>query len=191
METQTMDKLLKRYCGALEWALVVLLAVMVALVFGNVVMRYAFNSGITISEEMSRWAFVWLTFLGAIVALRERAHLGSDMLVGRLGPLGKRVCLGLAQLLMLWMTWLMASGAWAQTQINWDVEAPVSGASVAWFYSAGVVFAASTGVILLREFWRTVTGQLSEADLVQVQESEDLAQIDELHLNQSQTFKKH
>ncbi|NDY93946.1 TRAP transporter small permease, partial [Ideonella sp. TBM-1] len=42
-----MDKLLKRYCQALEWALVGLLAVMVVLVFGNVVLRYAFNSGIT------------------------------------------------------------------------------------------------------------------------------------------------
>ncbi|NDY93052.1 TRAP transporter small permease, partial [Ideonella livida] len=60
-----MDKLLKRYCQALEWALVGLLAVMVVLVFGNVVLRYAFNSGITVSEELSRWAFVWLTFLGA------------------------------------------------------------------------------------------------------------------------------
>ena len=36
------------------------LAVMVVLVFGNVVLRYGFNSGIAFSEEMSRWAFVWL-----------------------------------------------------------------------------------------------------------------------------------
>jgi len=57
---------------------------MVVLVFTNVVMRYAFNSGITISEELSRWLFVWMTFMGAIVALRERAHLGTDTLVSRL-----------------------------------------------------------------------------------------------------------
>ena len=54
---------------------------MVVLVFGNVVLRYGFNSGITVSEELSRWLFVWLTFLGAIVALREHGHLGTDMLV--------------------------------------------------------------------------------------------------------------
>lgn len=46
---------------------------MVVMVFGNVVLRYAFNSGIAISEEVSRWLFVWITFLGAIVAVRERA----------------------------------------------------------------------------------------------------------------------
>ena len=51
---------------------------MVVLVFGNVVLRYGFNSGITVSEELSRWLLVWLTFLGAIVAVREHAHLGVD-----------------------------------------------------------------------------------------------------------------
>jgi TRAP-type C4-dicarboxylate transport system permease small subunit len=186
-----MNKLLDGYCRVLEWMLVLMLGLMVVLVFGNVVARYAFNSGITVSEEVSRWLFVWLTFLGAVVAVREHAHLGSDMLVSRLGPTGKKVCLAVGQVLMLFATWLLLSGSWSQAVINLDVEAPVTGASVAIFYAAGVVFAVSTGAMLLRDLWRTVSGQLSEAELVQVQESEDLAQLDELHLNQSQTFKKH
>ncbi|NDY93911.1 TRAP transporter small permease, partial [Ideonella livida] len=57
------DKLLTRGAWLIEQLMVGLLAVMVVLVFGNVVLRYAFNSGITVSEELSRWAFVWLTFL--------------------------------------------------------------------------------------------------------------------------------
>ncbi len=65
---------------------------MVVLVFGNVVLRYVFNSGIPISEELSRWLLVWLTFLGAIVALRQHAHLGVDTLVRALPPLGKQIC---------------------------------------------------------------------------------------------------
>lgn len=185
-----MNKILTLYCRALEWLLVLMLALMVVLVFGNVVMRYAFNSGITESEELSRWLFVWLTFLGAVVAVRERAHLGSDMLTSRLGPLGKRLCLGTGQALMLWVTWLLLRGAWQQAEINWEVEAPVTGASTAIFYASGVVFAVSTGVMLLQDLWRTLTGPLSEQELVMVQESEDLAQVDELHLDRSQTFKK-
>jgi TRAP-type transport system small permease protein len=61
---------------------------MVVLVFGNVVLRYGFNLGITVSEEISRWLFVWLTFLGAIVAMREHGHLGVDTLVKRLPASG-------------------------------------------------------------------------------------------------------
>ena len=186
-----MNKLLDHYCRALEWLLVILLALMVLLVFGNVVMRYAFNSGITVSEEVSRWLFVWLTFLGAVVAVHERGHLGSDMLVSRLGPTGKKVCLGLGHLLMIYGTWLLLSGSWTQARINLDVEAPVTGAPVAIFYAAGVVFALSVLPMLLLDLWRVLSGQLRDDELVMVQESEDLAQIDELHLDRSATFKKH
>ena len=179
-----------RYCRLLEWAIVGLLAVMVVLVFGNVVLRYAANSGITVSEELSRWLFVWMTFLGAIVAIKEHAHLGTDMLVGRLGPKGKRICLITGQALMLYTTWLLFSGSLAQARINWDVEAPVTGLSVAIFYSSGIVFAVSAGVLLLREMWRTVSGDLRDDERVMVQESEDLAQVNALHLDSSGTYKK-
>jgi TRAP-type C4-dicarboxylate transport system permease small subunit len=158
---------------------------MVVLVFGNVVLRYAFNSGITVSEELSRWLFVWMTFLGAIVALKEHGHLGTDMLVSRLPAWGKRLCLVVAQLLMLWATWLLFSGGLAQAKINLEVEAPVSGASVAIFYAAGVVFAVSAGVLLLRELWRTVSGRMKDSELVMVQESEDLAAVQALHIDQT------
>jgi TRAP-type C4-dicarboxylate transport system permease small subunit len=173
-----MTALIDRYCKALEWLIALLLAIMVLLVFGNVVLRYVANSGITVSEELSRWLFVWMTFLGAIVALKEHGHLGTDMLVSRLGPKGKRFCLVLAQGLMLYATWLIFSGSLAQAKINWDVEAPVSGLSVAIFYASGIVFAVSTGVLLLRELWRTLTGQLRDDELVMVQESEDLAALE-------------
>ena len=133
------------YCRVLEVLIALALAIMVVLVFGNVVLRYAFNSGITVSEEVSRWLFVWLTFLGAIVALKEHGHLGSDMLVSRLPTGGKKICLVVGHLLMLYITWLLFSGSLAQAQINWDVEAPVTGASVAIFYSAGIVFSVSAG----------------------------------------------
>jgi TRAP-type C4-dicarboxylate transport system permease small subunit len=186
-----MTTLVDRYCRAIEWLLVALLALMVILVFGNVVMRYALNSGITVSEEVSRWLFVWMTFLGAIVALKEHGHLGTDMLTSRLGFAGKKVCAIAAQVLMLYATWLLFAGSLAQARINWDVEAPVTGASVAIFYGSGIVFAVSSAVLLLMQLWRTVSGQVSEADLSMSQESEDLAQIGDLHLDRSQTFKKH
>ena len=92
-----LEKLIDGYCQLISYLIAALLALMVVLVFGNVFMRYAFNSGFSISEELSRWLFVWLTFLGAVAALRSNAHLGTDMLVGKLGPLGKKICMGLSR----------------------------------------------------------------------------------------------
>ena len=180
-----MNKAIDATCRLLEWAIVLALALMVLLVFGNVVLRYVLNSGITESEELSRWLFVWMTFLGAVVALKEHGHLGTDMLVSRLGPTGKRACLLLGHLLMLWATWLLLSGSWAQVQINWDVQAPVTGASVAFFYGAGVVFAVLSGVLLLRDTLRILRGQLRDDELVMVQESEDLAAVHALHIDET------
>ncbi len=185
-----MSKLIAGYCRLLEWTIGIALAAMVVLVFGNVVLRYAFNSGITVSEEVSRWLFVWLTFLGAVVALKEHAHLGTDVLVSRLGVAGKKACLVAGHVMMLYAAWLIFSGSVAPARINWDVEAPVTGASVALFYGAGVVFAVASGVLLLYHLGLTVSGRARDEDLVMVQESEDLAQVDALHLGQQADDKR-
>lgn len=170
-----MNRLIAGYCRLLEIVTVALLALMVVLVFGNVVLRYAFNSGITVTEELSRWMFVWTTFLGGVVALRHHGHLGTEFLVGRLGPRGRKLCLGLGYLLMLFVCWLLFRGALEQTVLNWNVSAPSSGASLAWFYAAGVVFAVSAALILAVELFRLITGRMRDEDLVIIRESEDHA----------------
>ena len=175
-----MKRLLDTYCRALEIVIAVLLAIMVILVFGNVVMRYGFNSGITVSEEVSRWMFVWLTFLGAVIALKEHGHLGSDMLVSKLPPAGRKACLVAGHLLMLYITWLMFSGSLQQARINLDVRAPVTGAPLAIIYAAGIVFAVSAAVILLRDLWLALSGRLSDAELVMIKESEEAGELEEL-----------
>ena len=171
------DRWLGRYTRALDMLSGLCLAIMVVLVFGNVVLRYTANSGITVSEELSRWLFVWLTFMGAVVALREHGHLGTDVLVSRLPAVGKKVCLVLAQVAMLYVSWLLLKGSWAQMVINADTEAPVTGASVGIFYASGVLMGGSAIAILLRDLLRTLFVPLSDNELVMVQESEELAAL--------------
>ena len=173
-----MNRFIEGACRALEAVIALLLAIMVVLVFGNVVLRYAFNSGITVSEEVSRWLFVWMTFLGAIVAMKENGHLGTDMLVGRLPMWGKKLCLVLGQALMIYICWLLLQGSVQQARINLDVQAPVTGASVAIFYGSGVVFAVLVGLLLIHQLWRTLSGQLHESELVMVKESEEQAELE-------------
>jgi TRAP-type transport system small permease protein len=167
------QKLIDSYCKAINYLIAAILAVMVVLVFGNVFMRYAMNSGFTISEELSRWLFVWLTFLGAVVALRENAHLGTDMLVGKLGPTGKRMCMGLSLLLVLYCLWLVFKGSYDQSVVNWDSTSAVMEVSMGWFYASGMAFAVLGAPILVLELWKLVTGQIDDEHLMLIQESED------------------
>ena len=174
-DASLVNAILHRFCKVLEAVIAVCLLVMVVLVFGNVVLRYGFNSGISVSEEISRWLFVWLTFLGGVVALHEHAHLGTEMLVSHLGPMGKKVCLVIGYALMLVVCWLLFRGALEQTKINWDNSAPSSGLSMAWFYSVGMVFGVSAAAILLNDLFKLLTGRASEEDLIIIKETEDHA----------------
>jgi TRAP-type transport system small permease protein len=167
-------KAIDHYCRALCLLMVLSLALMVVLVFTNVVLRYAANSGIAVSEELSRWLFVWLTFLGGIVALHERSHLGTDTLVSRLPLAGKKFCLGAGHVLMLFICWLLFKGSLDQVKINWDSTSAAMEVSMALFYGCGLVFAVSGAVILLNDFWRLLSGQLSDEELVGIREPEDV-----------------
>jgi TRAP-type C4-dicarboxylate transport system permease small subunit len=175
-----MSRIVEGYFQLLKIAIVACLALMVVLVFGNVVLRYAFNLGITLSEELSRFLFVWLTFLGAIVAFREHGHLGVDMVVSRLPTVGKKACLIASQVLMLFATWLFLQGSWEQTMINLHVTSPSAGISMGLFYGVGVVFSISVGLIFLHDLYRVVTGRISEEELVMVKESEEQEELEEL-----------
>lgn len=164
---------LDKYCRFLTALMVAALAIMVVLVFTNVVLRYVFNSGITVSEELSRWLFVWLTFMGAIVAMHEGSHLGTDMLVSRLSVRGKKSCLVLGHVLMLYICWMLFRGSWDLVKGNWESTSAVMEVSQAFFYASGMVCAASGAVILLNHLWRLLRGELSETELIGIRESEE------------------
>lgn len=160
-----MTRIVERLCRLLETGIGLALALMVILVFSNVVLRYAFNSGIAISEELARWLFVWITFLGAAAAIQRRSHMGTDLLVRLLPRRLRCVCLGLGQLLMLYVCWLLLDGSWQQIQINLTTRSAVMEVSVAWFYAAGAVFAVLGGAMVLLQFARLVTGQATPDEL--------------------------
>jgi len=169
-----LKKLIDQYYKLISYLLAAIMLVMVVLVFGNVFMRYALNSGFTLSEELSRWLFVWMTFLGAVVALRDNGHLGTDMLVGKLGPMGKKICMGISLGLMLFCCWLIFKGSYNQMMINLDSTSAVMEVSQGWLYAAGVVFPILGAPIILGDLWRLLSGQIDDDHLMLIKESEDV-----------------
>lgn len=59
----------------LEAILAINLAVLSCIVFINIILRYGFQTSILSVDELSRYLFVWLTFIGAIVAFMDNAHV--------------------------------------------------------------------------------------------------------------------
>ena len=58
----------------------------VALTFTQVVLRFIFNNPQAWAEEVSRYLFVWIVFIGAAVAIAHDAHIRIDVFVKWLGP---------------------------------------------------------------------------------------------------------
>ena len=160
-----MDRGIGWLIRGLEAVMVVLLAGMAVMVFGNVVLRYGFNSGILISEEMSRYFFVWLTFIGAVVTFRENAHLGVETLVQRFGRRGRLICMVASDLIILACMAAFFWGTWKQYPINASMTSPVAGLRMNWVYGVGFFTSLGIGALVVMRLVRTLTGRITDREI--------------------------
>lgn len=61
-----------------------LFAVMVGVIFLQIIMRYVFNNSLTWSEELGRFIFQWLTWIGISLGARLGQHIKISILTDRL-----------------------------------------------------------------------------------------------------------
>jgi TRAP-type C4-dicarboxylate transport system permease small subunit len=96
--------------------------------FANVVARYFFNSPILWAEEFSRYAFIWVVFLGAVVCTKHKRHIGIDSVVKAL-PSHVQLWVNLAadlltlalMVIIIWYGWILTRSA---TQITATLQIP-------------------------------------------------------------------
>jgi TRAP-type C4-dicarboxylate transport system permease small subunit len=74
-----------------EAAAVALFLVIFALVLAQIVFRYGLGAPLVWSEEAARYLYVWLAFLGWVVAARRGTHIAIGMLVERLPAAARRI----------------------------------------------------------------------------------------------------
>jgi TRAP-type C4-dicarboxylate transport system permease small subunit len=67
-----------------EWLLFICFAILVAIVFANVATRYVLHYSLAWAEELSRFLFVWITFIGSVIANDKFGHMRLDLLAAEL-----------------------------------------------------------------------------------------------------------
>lgn len=185
-------RLTKWVTRALETVIVACLAIMAILVFGNVVLRYAFDSGIAVSEELARLLFVWLIFLGAILASRQHAHIGFDTLVKSLPTRWKKAVIVLSGSLMLIACVIFVVGGWQQTLINLDNSYPVLGISYAWLYAVAIVFGIGMAISIVFNIWDALRRPHTDDELILTRNLGDRIEmeIDAVSVHQAEDKKR-
>jgi len=68
----------------IEWLSIILMSFMLLLTFANVIGRYVFRNSIFFSEEMARFLFVWVVFLGAAIIIKDKGHVAVTFLAEKL-----------------------------------------------------------------------------------------------------------
>ncbi|MBJ3777963.1 TRAP transporter small permease [Acuticoccus mangrovi] len=140
---------------------IVCVAVMVTVVSAQVGMRYLLNSSIDWAQEVSRFAFVATVFLAIPLGLRDRAHVGIDILVSRF-PAALRdalaralALLAAAMLLVVFATAIRVAGAtWSERLGSLDITSSV-------FFMPVIVSALHTALHLIAEaLWPRDTAAL-------------------------------
>lgn len=97
----------------LEGILIGLLLVSITLlVFVEVVLRFAFNTGLHWGQEVTLLLSAWMILLGGAWAVREQAHICVDALVERVSPKLKKLMLILAVALSLLYCGIFFYGSW-------------------------------------------------------------------------------
>ncbi|UPT59630.1 TRAP transporter small permease subunit [Geobacillus thermoleovorans] len=160
--------------GALNVLMAATLAFMCILVFGNVVLRYGFNSGITWSEEMSRFLFIWMSFLGAIGALKDNDHLGVDTLVRKLPTGAKRIVFVISNAIVLYVLYLLFDGSWKITLSSVGSRSPATGLPMAFVYGTGLVVSIGMGLIILYHLYQALFRPGAIDELTKMKESEEI-----------------
>ena len=149
-----------------EVVLIVMFGIMAVLVFGNVVLRYGFNSGIVFSEEASRFMFMWLTLIGALIVMKDHGHLGMSSVVDRLGERGQRVCRFIADLLTLGCCVMLVKGSWQHVQLGMEDMAPVTGIPLGIIQSSLLISSVGIALFMTHSLWRQVTGRMPREELI-------------------------
>jgi len=91
----------------------IFLAVMISLVFMNVVLRYVFTIGFVWSEEIARLSFIFIVYLGSIEAMRDNRHLLIDTVLLKTPKPVQITLYALTQIIVIWMMIVLTRGAWA------------------------------------------------------------------------------
>ncbi|MEW2916941.1 TRAP transporter small permease [Ruegeria sp. ANG10] len=112
-----------------ETLIALLLGLMTAVTFANVIARFVFNSNILWALELTVFTFGWLVLLGASYAVKKHAHLGVDAILNMLAPAPRRVLALIAVGCCLVFSLLMLKGAYDY----WAVFADLPPTSGRWF----------------------------------------------------------
>jgi len=141
-----------------RWAMLVFYAFCCIVIVQEVVRRYVLNYSSAWGEEAARFAFIYLGWIGAAYAVRERAHIRFDILLQRLTPRGKALVFIFAEIATI--VFACVALYWSlhtiRLLLQFDGQAPVLRVNKAWFEAAVPIGFSLVIFRSLQGMWRDI-----------------------------------
>lgn len=133
---------------ALRTLLVLLVIMLVVSVAWQVLSRYLLADPASWTEELARFLLIWIGMLGASYAFRQKAHLGLELLPGKLeGAAADALRYFTLLAIAAFATTVLIAGGGNLVSLTWELRqySAVLGMPIAWVYSVVPL----TGVIIV------------------------------------------
>ncbi|MBC8718975.1 TRAP transporter small permease [Ochrobactrum sp. Marseille-Q0166] len=146
-----LDQIIQKF---LLWAIGTLIFAMMVVTFSQVVARYAFANSLSWSEEVGRYIFVWITFLGMSAAFQSRAHVALDFLVNLLPAKPSKLLTILNALLVALVGAALIIGGASLIKFGMNQRSAALGIPMYVIYSVIPFSGVTLLYFALREAWR-------------------------------------
>ncbi len=134
----------RAYEGIVNGAAVALFSAMVVVTTMGVFYRYVLNNALPWAEEADRYLFIWLSFVGASITMRHKAHIAVDLLLRYASPGWHYRLTLIAQACVLVFLGVVVWASLPVIELTSETRATATDIPLSWVY-----FAVPTGCILI------------------------------------------
>lgn len=146
---KSMKKFLKILNKTEDVVLIAMFIAMVGFIFFQVIMRFVFNNSSSWSEELGKFLFVWLSWLGISIGHRRKEHIKIGILLDRLPGRIRLIVEAVNELILIVICGITLYYGAILMGIQWDVPYAGIKISTSWGYLSLVL---GCGLLVMRAF---------------------------------------
>ena len=125
--------MINKLTAVLQYICIGLSVLFLSSVLWQVLTRHSFASPATYTEELARFAFIWLALLGSALCYGNKSHLAIDLILHHFGKLVNQkltvlielLCAGFAAGIMCWGGTKLVIHTYASQQLSPVLELPM------------------------------------------------------------------
>ena len=145
MEARSHSAVVAALLAVAKALIIVISVVMIVVTLAQVVFRYVVAAPLPWSEELARYCFVWIVFLGGAVGLSRGIHLGVDLFVNTLPARLRRRIDALTSALIAGFAVTVIYASLPVLSMNMFQRSPALGVQMSYIYlaiplSMGLIF---------------------------------------------------